>query len=85
MIKSGRIKILNDALKATGNPELINDNPNTAPSKRIIRAIEGEKVKPFFHYNKPKTGKFITAKVGIEVLREKCPHFNKWIEGILNF
>lgn len=79
-----RIKILQDALSTTGNPELINNNPNTAPSKRIIKAIEGEKKKVIYHYNKPSTGKYITKQVGIEALRSKCKHFNEWIEKLLS-
>lgn len=79
-----RIKTLQDALSITSNPELINNNPNTAPSKRIIKAIEGEKKKVIYHYNKPSTGKYITKQVGIEVLRSKCKHFNEWIEKLLS-
>lgn len=79
-----RIKALQDILAETGNPELINNYPNTAPSKRIIKAIEGEKEKKIYHYNKPSTGKYITKQVGMEVLRNKCKHFNDWIEKLLN-
>lgn len=78
-----RIKPLKDELEKTGNPELINNNPNTAPSKRIIKAIEGNKAKAICHYNKPMTGKYITQRIGIEKLREMCPHFNDWIEKII--
>ena len=35
-------------------PELINDNPTTAPSKRIIKAIEGNNNN--YSYDKPKAG-----------------------------
>lgn len=79
-----RTKILQDTLADIGNPELINNNPNTAPSKRIIKAIEGDKKKNIYHYNKPSTGKYITKQVGIEALRNKCKHFNDWIEMLLN-
>lgn len=69
------------ALKKIGNPELIDNGPTTAPSKRIIKAIEGEKK---YKYNKPATGKSVTKEIGIDVLRAKCPHFNEWIEQLLN-
>lgn len=65
-----------------GNPELINDKPSTAPSKRLINAIESSR-KPFYRYNKPKTGKYITGKVGIEELANNCPHFKEWIEKLI--
>lgn len=78
------IKILNAVLEEFGNPEFINHGSNTAPSKRIIRAIEfGNKQK--YKYNKPKSGKFVTESVGIDKLRNKCPHFNQWIEKIKTF
>lgn len=79
-----RIKVLHDTMSKFGNPELINNNPNTAPSKRIIKSIEGDNKKTLYHYNKPSTGKYITKQVGVEVLREKCRHFNDWIEKLLN-
>lgn len=64
------------------NPELINNGPTTAPSKRIIKAIEGEK-KTTYNYNKPVTGKTVTKKIGIDKLRANCPHFNEWIKQLL--
>lgn len=54
-----------------GNPELINDGPSTAPSKRILKEIPG--------YSKSTAGPAVTERIGIEILREKCPHFNGWI------
>lgn len=70
-------------LQKAGNPELINNSPDTAPSKRIIKAIEGDK-KTHYNYNKPKTGKFVTKKIGVEKLRAECRHFNEWIEKLIS-
>ena len=78
-----RCKQLTTDLETIKNPELINNSPATAPSKRIIKAIEGDK-KTHYNYNKPKTGKFVTGKIGIDMLRAKCKHFNEWIEKLLN-
>lgn len=78
------IDILKDELAAIGNPELVNDSPRTSPSKRIINAIEGDK-KTHFNYDKPKAGKFVAQKVGIENLRSQCRHFNEWIEKLTNY
>ena len=73
---------LSKVLQEFGNPELINNNPSTAPSKRIINAIEGGK-KQLYKYNKPATAKAVTKNIGIDVLRSKCPHFNEWIEQLV--
>lgn len=78
-----RCEQLTKDLQKVGNPELIDNGPTTAPSKRIIKAIEGEK-RTHYNYNKPATGKAITKEIGIDELRAKCPHFNKWIEKLLN-
>ena len=63
-------------LTKVDNPELINDN-------RIIKAIEGEKKKRY-NYDKPKAGKFVAQKVGMETLRSQCPHFNEWVEKLMS-
>lgn len=73
---------LKEELDCIGNPELVNDNPHTAPSKRIINAIEGDK-KAYYNYDKPKAGKYVAEKVGIESLRAQCHHFNEWIEKLI--
>lgn len=77
-----RCEMLSKDVQKAGNPELINNGPTTAPSKRIIKAIEGEK-KTHYNYNKPATGKLVTKEIGIDELRNKCPHFNEWIEKLL--
>ncbi len=75
------IKLLEKALDSyQGNPELINSNPHTAPSKRIIMAIEGKKK---YHYNKSQSGAAITKDIGMERLMERCAHFKMWVEKIL--
>lgn len=66
--------------QAQGNPELINDDPRTAPSKRIL-SLCGD-------YNKPLLGILIAETIGLPTLREKCRHFNQWLtrlESITDF
>lgn len=75
-------KRLKAALYNVSSPEQINDGQETAPSKRIIRAIEGTGM---YSYNKPMAGKYVTVNVGIDSLRLQCPHFNEWINKILDF
>ncbi len=50
------------------NPELINDSPKTAPSKRLV------KIYPKFR--KTTDGLQIIGKIPILLLREKCTHFD---------
>jgi hypothetical protein len=62
------------------NPELIDDDPDTAPSKRIIKEIR------VFEKNKSTSGPNVVESIGIPVLKNKCRHFSEWItkmEGIL--
>ena len=61
--------------KKHDNPELI--NTTKAPSKYIIDALEG-----IHHYNKPKIGSTVAAKVTIPILKTKCKHFADWIEKL---
>lgn len=75
-------KSLEAAIRIQPNPELINDGADTAPSKRIIKAIEQESKTPY-RYNKPKSGKYVTEKVGIEELKKKCSHFSQWVEKLI--
>ena len=78
-----QIEQLKSELNNVGNPELVNDGPDTAPSKRIIKAIEGGK-KKLYSYDKPKSGKNVTQNVGIDRLREQCRHFNEWVGKLLS-
>lgn len=78
-----QIEQLKSELNKVGNPELVNDGPDTAPSKRIIKAIEGGKKKRY-SYDKPKSGKYVTQNVGIDKLCEQCRHFNEWVGKLLS-
>lgn len=78
-----QIEQLKSDLDKIGNPELVNDKPETAPSKRIIKAVEGGK-KKLYNYDKPKSGKFVAQNVGIDNLRTQCHHFNDWVDKLLS-
>ncbi len=52
-------------------PEDINDNPNTAPSKRIEQLIP--------RYNKRVNGPPIAQAIGLPTIRRECPRFNQWV------
>jgi hypothetical protein len=53
------------------NPELINNTPDNAPSKRLDRLIDG--------YNKIVHGSILAESIGLQQIRNKCPRFNQWI------
>ncbi|MCW3050966.1 MAG: uncharacterized protein JWN14_136 [Chthonomonadales bacterium] len=54
-------------------PELVNDNVNTAPSKRLISIV------PAYSKVKASAGAEITKAIGIHRLKEACPHFHEWV------
>lgn len=62
---------IEDILQEFGEPEEINDGPDTAPSKRLISLKSG--------YRKVAMGKTISETIGIPTIRKKCPHFDSWI------
>ena len=66
---------LESASNAFDNPEMINNSPRTAPSKRLINAVKG--------YEKVLCGCCIAIDIGLEKIREKCPLFNEWIENMM--
>ncbi|MDO4233118.1 MAG: DUF4276 family protein [Lautropia sp.] len=52
-------------------PEDINDSPETAPSKRILGAMNT--------YQKALHGPLIALDIGLHTIRSKCPHFDAWL------
>ena len=58
-------------------PEEINDNPTTAPSKRLLDI--------FADYRKRLHGLIAAQRIGIDVMRKECPHFARWVEILESF
>jgi hypothetical protein len=58
------------------SPELIDDGERTAPSKRIIAEI------PEYEFQKTTAGPLIAHQIGIQAMRDRCPHFGKWISHL---
>jgi hypothetical protein len=56
-------------------PEHINDSPETAPSKLLARIL-----KP--RYRKTLHGPDLANRIGLDEIREKCPHFRQWFERL---
>jgi len=73
-----KISALKNDVKEYDNIELINDSENTAPSKRI------EKFFNRYCREKPTAGLYLSLEIGLDKMREKCQHFNEWIEKLLS-
>jgi hypothetical protein len=56
-------------------PEHINNNPETAPSKRIKKLCGGR-------YNKVTQGTIISNKIGVSTIAQECKLFGEWIETL---
>jgi len=71
---------INRLKKEIGNkkPEEINESPQTAPSKRIIKYL------PDYEGQKAQVGPLVAEDIGLTVLRFNCPHFNDWITKLEN-
>ena len=54
-------------------PELINDGPQTAPSKRIIQHL------PEYANLKTSIGPQAAKHLGLHAIRQRCPHFGNWV------
>jgi hypothetical protein len=66
---------LNKIFDLHENPEEINNDPLTAPSKRLIKHIRG--------YNKIVDGVLILDEIGLETVLKKCPRFSYWVQLII--
>jgi len=60
--------------RATCAPEDINDDPHTAPSKRIISAMPA--------FQKTFHGPLIACDIGFDAMRAACPHFAQWLSKL---
>lgn len=55
-------------------PEDINDDPNTAPSKRVAGIYR--------QYNKVIEGTIAAQRIGVDRMLAECPHFRTWIDRL---
>jgi hypothetical protein len=68
------VRELKSAASKFSSPEDINDNPEQAPSKRIMAAMPS--------YEKTFHGPIIAAEIGIDELRRSCAHFAEWLSQL---
>lgn len=69
-----RFKALEDILNQYSNPELINDSPQTAPSKRILQLYP--------QYQKRIDSIRVLQRIGLINISQKCRHFNTWLSKL---
>lgn len=67
---------LSSACRHASGPEKINQGSDSHPSHRIKSA--------FPHYNKVIDGVDITTLIGLDKLRSVCPHFNRWLDQVVD-
>ena len=78
--------VMNDSAKqadieairqSISTPEEINDDPEWAPSKRILKL--------FPSYRKVAHGPMAAGRIGLERIRAECPHFDQWLVVLEGF
>lgn len=72
----GLICELECIIEKYNNPELINNSKETSPSHRLKKIFSSPSYKKVLHGSK------IAKEIGIDNIRSKCKHFNKWCEKI---
>lgn len=64
-------------LNECGAPEMINERPTHAPSKRILELYPA--------YQKTLHGPAAAQRIGLEAISNSCPHFREWIQRLKHF
>jgi hypothetical protein len=67
---------LADMASQFDSPEYIDDGEDTAPSKRIIAEL------PQYAGRKATAGPITAERIGLENLRPKCLHFDRWLKRL---
>jgi len=57
-----------------GSCEKIDDDPESAPSKRILKIASG--------YDKTVDGIAAAERIGLTAIRQNCPHFHSWLDRL---
>ena len=72
--RSDLAKQFGNVRAAFDTPEDINDDPNTAPSKRILASYPS--------YKKVIEGTVAAKMVSLKKMLQECPHFRNWVERL---
>ncbi|MYA24523.1 MAG: DUF4276 family protein, partial [Gemmatimonadetes bacterium] len=70
----GSVEALQKIRSHFQTPEDINDNKDTAPSKRIKKVI------PW--YDKRVNAPLLAIEIGLATIRTECPRFNSWVTSL---
>jgi uncharacterized protein DUF4276 len=73
-----RAEDLRAVVQEEGGCEDINDDPISAPSKRIIALFPNYKKGKGINADLPR----ICTEVGLQALRDACPLFSRWVEAL---
>lgn len=76
--------VISKAVQAAGGPEQVNDDPATAPSKRLERWT-AEHAPVSFRYGKStkvRHGPLLAARLTLPVIRTACPRFDAWVSRL---
>ncbi len=79
LVEAGCMKKIETLMAETAGyatPELINDGPETAPSKRI------EALFPDYGRAKTVFGPQLAQMIGLSTIRARCPHFEQWLHRL---
>jgi hypothetical protein len=68
---AGQLHVIRNAFPT---PEDINDNPASAPSKRVLGIYSS--------YRKVIEGTVAAQEVGVPTMRQQCPHFHEWVSRL---
>ncbi|MEA3342306.1 MAG: DUF4276 family protein [Chloroflexota bacterium] len=71
---SSQLAALKEIRTQFRTPEEINDGETTAPSKRLKSLYPG--------YDKVTYGPRIAQRIGLDTLRQECPHFDDWVSKL---
>ena len=70
----GSVEALQKIRSQFQTPEDINDNKDTAPSKRIKKVIP--------QYDKRVYAPLLAVEIGLNKIRAECPRFNDWVTSL---
>jgi hypothetical protein len=69
-----------EIVRQCGSCEEINDDPESAPSKRILQLFPAYRKGSSINAHAP----IITRRIGVDAIRQACPHFSEWIRKLEN-
>lgn len=77
LLQPAKISMIANMVHNCNGAENINNSRETSPSHRLKKI--------FPDYEKKFHGPVICKKIGLTIIREKCPRFNRWIGNLEKF